>query len=255
MLPFSVHTSVFLLLCCILLPPPWIPCVLACQESCGNTLVPYPFRLSKCGRKDFLLHCNEETSQLQVRLNRLNFSVMFITSQALLIDPMQGACGKPNIKYFSFIGESSYAIPESNYFISRNNALMMYNCNENSSCGCDIRPEFDGVAELENYFDCPSQYCCGLIKEHSLLRLMKNCTSFVSWAINSDIMDVSHSQGLKIQVQYGLELEVWIPGRSCTCARNADCLYNDQGNAHTCRCKDGFSGDGFAMGLGCDANG
>jgi hypothetical protein len=222
---------------------------------------------------------------------------MFLSSQTLLIDPMQGACGKPNIEYFAFIGESSYSIPGTSYFISKSNALMMYNCDENSSCGCDIRPEFEGVAELESYFNCPSRYCCGLVKERSLLRLMKNCTSFVSWAIDdSDILDVARSsRGLRIQVQYGLQLEAWIPGRSCTCSSNADCIFridddgdrgdhDDRGDGdrgdrgdrrdgdlgdrgdrgdrrdgaryhHTCRCRDGFSGDGFALGSGCNADG
>lgn len=249
MLSFSTHKVTLFLVFCMIFNPTWVQ---ACPELCGDTVVPYPFGLGKCGLKSFQLRCNVKTSLLELWLNKLNFTVISITSQTLVIDPMRGnLCGKPNIDFFRFIGESNYAISGTNYVISKRNALMMYNCNANSSCGCDIRSEFDGATYLEHLFQCPSQYCCGFLKYLSLLSLMKNCTSFLSWTINSESDNLINP--LNIQVQYGLELEAWIPG-PCSCAKDAMCIESLDRFSHICQCKDGLMGDGYAMGLGCHAN-
>ncbi|KAI5065122.1 hypothetical protein GOP47_0019817 [Adiantum capillus-veneris] len=222
-----------------------------CPETCGHTVIPYPFGLGKCGLPAFQLQCNDQ-SQLLVWLNKTDFRVLSITSQTIAINPMREfSCGYANIEFFNFIGESNYAIPGSSYNISRRNALMMYKCDPSSSCSCDIQPGFDGASNLERVYNCPRRYCCGSLQDHSLLSLMRNCTSFVSWTLHSQPINLLIP--VQIQVQYGLELEAWVPG-PCTCAANAKCNLSDDGRSHQCHCENGLVGDGFATGLGCHAN-
>lgn len=222
-----------------------------CPEKCGDTVIPYPFGLTTCGMRTFQLQCNDQ-SQLILWLNNTDFRVLSVTSKTVVIDPTRGfVCGNSNIDFFSFIGEFSYAIPRSSYRISHKNALMMYKCDPHSSCGCDIQPGFDGAANLERAFGCPPRYCCGSLHNHSLLSLMKNCTSFVSFTLKTQPLEIN--KPVNIQVQYGLELEAWVPG-PCACAFNAKCLLSEDHCSHQCECENGLVGDGFAMGYGCHAN-
>ncbi|MCO5590437.1 hypothetical protein L7F22_044407 [Adiantum nelumboides] len=222
-----------------------------CPEVCGSTLIPYPLGLGKCGLPQFQLDCNDQ-SQLLVWLNKTDFRVLSVTSQTITINPMRSfSCAASNINFFKFVGEFNYAIPGSSYNISRRNALMMYECDQASSCSCDIQPGFGGVDYLERIYKCPHRYCCGSLQDHSLLSLMKNCTSFMSWTLHTQPIDLLNP--VQIQVQYGLELEAWVPG-PCTCAVNANCIMSHDNGSHQCHCENGLVGDGFAKGFGCHAN-
>ncbi|KAH7302399.1 hypothetical protein KP509_23G070400 [Ceratopteris richardii] len=223
----------------------------ACPDVCGNTVISYPFGLGKCGLETFRLKC-DHNSQLRLSLNRVEFQVLSISSRKIAINPMKNStCGDSNVDYFSFIGESSYAIPKTHYTISRHNALMMYKCKETSNCSCDIEPGLDVVYRMEKVYGCPTRYCCGLLLEQSLRSLTKNCSSFVSWILTpAPPLSIST---LQIQVQYGLELDAWVPG-PCSCCVSAKCIPNPYGLGHQCQCQEGFVGDGFSNGSGCRSN-
>lgn len=127
---------------------------------------------------------------------------------------------------------------------------MMYHCKNSSSCDCGVHSDFSDLVKLERPYRCPSAYCCGFLLHDSLQKVMEigGCSSFISWSVHKNPMIRTT---LSLQVQWGLELDVRVPG-PCSCAKGAKC--QEFLGGHTCSCDEGLVGDGFAIGQGCHRN-
>ncbi|XP_039155625.1 wall-associated receptor kinase-like 21 [Eucalyptus grandis] len=112
-----------------------------------------------------------------------------------------------------------------NYAPIGENALLLNNCTKISPCNLPntqvIQAQYQSLCETKN---------------------MANTE-----ALNN----VSVSLGVQM-----LQLAWWVNGDRCECSRDSDCvplsgLPNGGGNGFRCKCRDGFLGDGFLAGTGC----
>lgn len=101
-----------------------------------------------------------------------------------------------------------------------------------------------------------SNISCYTVKEDNVyLRYQDlvgiSCRALFSMVVSEEVKGEENSTvSLRFQVA---ELRWWLDG-DCDCSRDADCVNvrkPDRGRGFLCRCRDGFEGDGFARGSGC----
>lgn len=213
-----------------------------CNHRCGNKTVPFPFGFSnEC---EIRLSCNSNTSSYSIG----EFRVLNITEDYIFVEsPAQ--CSRHMTSLQSLFS--------SNYAMTLNNSLLLQDCS-NASRDCIIPKKF--FTESFDFKSCnqSDNVTClmpgkdrraGLLTYDDLNRT--GCRFlYSSFAVNS-----GSGSGLFFEFQR-LELNWGLPGAcsSNSCHANGICttvqLRNDS-LAHRCRCKEGFHGDGFVAGVGC----
>lgn len=214
-----------------------------CNESCGNTSIPYPFYINSrhCGLDGFKLQCSNDT--VSVEVNKLYYSVLSFASDGIIIDPLRSSCSK-NLKGFSVKGMKNYAISISNF-------VQFSDCN--NTTGCLLKCNIPMQSRNEQcMFD---RTCCypllnGTIwhpGDDDFTKFSRlQCQSFISWVLTPT--------STRLDAEYGLKLEWGILGtcHDVQCDPNADCRRAIAvNNSVRCACKDGYQGDGFRQGTGC----
>ncbi|KAG6730491.1 hypothetical protein I3842_01G082700 [Carya illinoinensis] len=216
-----------------------------CNEKCGSLHIPFPFYLNtSCGSVSdaFHLSCSNSTIPF-LNIASESYRILEFFSDGVLVDfPGPSSCRQYNdLRAFSF--------SRSNYFsVSVDNVIGLYDCEDSSLCKAECEtinmPGCDGSDT--------SPACCYPLSDHSIWHIGDGftvfskfgCRGFGSWAV---------LRGANAGKR-GVKLEWAIPRNSSrgACASNGY-IVNATGieAGVRCLCQDGFSGDGFANGVGC----
>ncbi|KAK6120683.1 hypothetical protein DH2020_045581 [Rehmannia glutinosa] len=250
-LHFFLYTSFFTQLAT---PLPNHQCT---TTNCGSFEIPFPFYLnnatSTCNptlSDAFRLSCIN-SSTLFLNISSQTYRVLHFFPDAVLVDfpnfpNTSSVCRQYNdlLKSFSFSGNEYFGI-------STDNVLDLYDCEDSSLCKPDcertsVMPGCDGQAAGGRY---PS--CCYPLSDHSVWRPGESslsvfsrfgCRGFSSWVVLPG--STSGKRGIK--------LEWGVPRNTTNCAANADVVNaTSVTSGIRCRCRDGFVGDGFPVGVGC----
>lgn len=226
----------------------------ACNRTCGASEVPYPFGFSKgC---PILLNCSEGGDEHPFRFR--NFTVRNVTSGSLWID-LPPSCNRSVSAAKVFFGE--------NYGMTARNTLLLGDCSSSSAASAclvslpNISKNLGLSAEQCNSttINCFSGNASN--RDDDMPPLLKrefidsiNCSYLYSSMILTEQLS---SITLKT-----VELVWWLGDRCSLCHKDANCsvvqrtLLNpgkktEEVNNTLCECRDGFTGDGFSAGSGC----
>ncbi|KAF3789234.1 receptor-like protein kinase [Nymphaea thermarum] len=202
-----------------------------CKEQCGTIPIPYPFYLSNnsCGFDGFKLNCSNST--LSLTLNSKEYVVLNISSDSLLIDFFPARSCHAQLDDFDFKGDQLYGI-------SVDNVLQFSECRDTSICReiCSMQL-CEGKSE-----------CCYLLSSYAVWQpgdgfsvfSAFGCKGFSCWHFDP-------------QTERGIKLEWGITklNSSGLCHPGATVVHARTVDGMRCRCKTGFTGDGFAYGIGC----
>ncbi|KAF7114839.1 hypothetical protein RHSIM_RhsimUnG0076400 [Rhododendron simsii] len=222
-----------------------------CNQTCGTAArgnlnrVPYPFGFSPvCG---IPLKC---TGTGQIKIG--TFQVQNITSNSILID-LPAKCGRTVRQTEQLFGP--------NYALTRQNGLLLKYCTSQLN-GCIIPTAM--VEARYGSLDCgfrSDNVSCysgtdagsGFISYDSLNR--SGCGEVYSSIAEVDVGgddDAGRNSTVSLQFQVA-ELGWWLGG-GCNCSAEAECTnvtVPGGGSGYRCQCREGFGGDGFAGGRGC----
>ncbi|XP_058080285.1 wall-associated receptor kinase-like 14 [Magnolia sinica] len=217
-----------------------------CNRFCGGNSVQYPFGFSDgC---EIPLKCSNSSSGGEIRIG--DFGVKSITSDAILID-IPSNCGRRIRSISKLFG--------SNFAPTWYNGLLLQNCSSNIS-GCLISTSvLERKFELESCGPKSSNISCYAKEVNEGFLGLDNVTNSGCQVLFSSVV-VGYGEGraaLSLDFQR-LELGWWIEG---TCSRNGSCSLQANCTDMTspvngrkgfrCRCVDGYKGDGFRAGDGC----
>lgn len=224
----------------------------SCGEKCGNFHIPFPFYMNQaiCNSSlsdDFRVSCINSSSPF-LNIGSQSYRILHFFSDGVLVDfPNTTYCRQYNdLKSFGFNGNDYFGI-------SRDNILGLYDCEDSSLCKPDceknIMPRCEGSLGRNSY---PS--CCYPLSDRSVWNVDQRdgfsvfsqfgCRGFSSWVVISG--DLIGKRGVK------LEWAVPRNSTTATCAANADIINaTTVGSGIRCECRDGYVGDGFAVGVGC----
>lgn len=244
-------------------------------KSCGEP--PYPFGLRGGDRvvpeADFSLTCFNGTFYLPLNNNsNLQYEVLRFTENSVVIDPLQeDPCNDLNLDNFTLT-----EMPD--FWVSPNNALLLSCSNSSSNCN-----NFNNNNNSEMSFpmavatgstdgsSCSNNTClyrtsgpddtsmwkknsswpaeCASMGRHLGCKVSR----FSSWVVESQ-------NQTNFEATMGLELMWSLPGvcgsgGQNNCSQDSSCNntgISGQAPGHNCRCLDGFVGDGYQGGLGCN---
>ncbi|XP_015572418.2 wall-associated receptor kinase-like 14 [Ricinus communis] len=210
-----------------------------CNQTCGEHYVSYPFGFSS-GCK-IHLKCSQESNMV---VNE--FPIVYVNQEKIRID-LRPKCDRP-IDTFKSLFTKNFAPMSTNAILLNNCSSTLLPCSipdisvqthfESLNCSKSSRSSISCLFNLtrDNFFD-SGKYTDQL----------KYCDYFLS-SISSESVNGS---GVSLDILV-LDLGWWLPGK-CQCSEQADCIKiaSPKGPGYRCRCKDGFSGDGYSAGTGC----
>ncbi|KAK6115413.1 hypothetical protein DH2020_007682 [Rehmannia glutinosa] len=212
-----------------------------CNHTCGDQKLPFPFGFSAgC---QIQLNCTSNGTILAADL-----PVQSISGGTILVN-LPAMCSRP-VEAFRRLFTTNFA-PTSH------NAILLQNCkNQTSECFIPttmVQAHFELLecdasnASISCYSETSNR--TSFIDYRNLTR--SGCRSLFS-AISMESFANSSSVSLDVQI---VRLGWWLHGE-CRCSENAKCVRVSppvEGNppSHRCECLEGFAGDGFRDGLGC----
>ncbi|KAG5065233.1 hypothetical protein AAZX31_04G034600 [Glycine max] len=215
-----------------------------CRQTCGSSKpVPYPFGFSSgCAIR---LNCTAGVASVG------EFPVKVNTDS--LIVSIEAQCNR------SF--DSFHHLFSHKYAPTSRNVILLDNCTA-TPLPCSIpetlvRTHFEsvgcgnasGTGELSCYFE---KITNGFMDQRMLDEI--RCKYFMSSLSVPDIKNISGTAPLSLGVNV-IELGWWLQGDRCLCSDHANCTTLqspvDRKPGFRCRCRDGFVGDGFLVGTGC----
>lgn len=212
-----------------------------CKKSCGaNQPLQYPFGFSSsCPIR---LEC-KKNSGIQIG----EFLVLNITSSSIIVD-LPAECNR-------FIN-STKPLFGTHYAPTWNNSLLLRSCTSQLNA-CTVPTSF--VRNLIDVKTCNSKSdnisCFTKESEGEEIMSYKNVTLRNCTSLFSSIL--LHSEGTEslVSLQFQrLELGWWLEGK-CDCSNDSICtpvpIPDRKMGGFRCKCRDGFSGDGFSSGDGC----
>ncbi|VAI27405.1 unnamed protein product [Triticum turgidum subsp. durum] len=225
-----------------------------CDRRCGGMELPYPFGFSSgCTIR---LGCDAGIGAAWLGgAGELGLLVRNVTPRSIILD-LQPDCSRR-------FNTSVAALFSDSYAPSSGNSLIVSSCDDRAN----INSSSSGPAE--RFLDRNSSHCSanGSIRciepapsnrgaAHHILDkselLLSDCNGLVSSISYSDtIMGPALMLG-------ALQLDWWVPGR-CRCSVTENCTQftapTTGQEAFRCECPDGFEGDGFIDGTGCQSTG
>ncbi|MQL89525.1 hypothetical protein Taro_022091 [Colocasia esculenta] len=232
----------------------------ACNRDCGNVTVPYPFGFTEgCPIR---INCSAGDDKHPLRIGEYHVRSLNVSTQTLLLDVPRN-CSRPVANAMDFFGK--------NYAMTAINTLLLRNCSSNANASvCFIsswmmsrRLHLPTCEPISSNISCFAAHYVGeTIKPPPLLSSSYvstiGCSSLysslaVAWDAASDFASLEFGT---------VELGWWVAGNCSLCHRNATCKLVSRnmtgpGNETVptegilCSCKDGFEGDGFVEGGGC----
>lgn len=216
-----------------------------CNQYCGagsnGPRVPYPFGFSEgCGIR---LKCTESTGEIRIG----EYLIQNVTSDFLMVNfPVN--CSRPI--------EDLQQLDGINYAITWRNGLLLQKCKVPRS-ECTIPSEL--LSTRLNIPSCDSKkenVSCYSEASADYLEYRKlkdtGCGIVVSSILVGMYNDTKKSSAMFLEFQT-IELAWGLEG-DCACDDDANCTHVSlprNRNGFQCRCKDGFTGDGFRDGDGC----
>ncbi|KAL4593936.1 hypothetical protein ACB092_M005800 [Castanea dentata] len=239
MIPFRIIVSIFMIVFTI--PP-------RAQSGAPCKSVPYPFGFSDS--YPIRLNCTTKNNRSEIHLEK--FPVSSITSKSIFLN-LSAECDRPieTIKPLFNLAKYSPTV---------NNTLLLQNCTTttttlNDSCVLSTSL-FRGQLSPKKCNSNSDNISCFSAQQSRLT------TPFLSLeAVNAKKCKflfssmLVNSSALSLQFQT-LELAWWLSG-SCAinnttmCSTNSNCESVTGANGFRCSCKDGFRGDGYLHGQGC----
>lgn len=217
-----------------------------CKQSCPNGKsakpVPYPFGFS--GGCNIQLNCSDNGS-----INIQGFEVQNITATSIFLN-ISATCNRRVESIEHLFGRS--------YGLTRRNGLLLRNCSSPSRVdGCSIptsflETRFKRCANTRNNdtTKCFSPEALGKGEVFDYTELKNTSCGFLYSSIAVD----PKSNGASISLEFQkLELAWWLDDHH-KCHQNAtrENVSFPGGSGIRCHCHDGFRGDGFEDGLGCE---
>ncbi|KAK7858721.1 wall-associated receptor kinase-like 14 [Quercus suber] len=248
MIPFRIIVSIFIIVFPI---PTRAQSKDACNSSYGSEgkTVQYPFGFS--GSCPILLNFTPKNNVSEIHLEQ--FPVSSITAKSIFLN-LSAECGRP-IKTI----EPLFNHP--NYLPTIQNSLLLQNCTPttttlNSSCVLStslFRAQFK-PKKCDSRSDNISCFSKQQSRETTpFLRSVDVEATHCTFLFSSMLVN---SSALSLQFQT-LELAWWLRG-SCginetnpMCSMNSICKNVTGANGFRCSCEDGFRGDGYLHGQGC----
>lgn len=218
-----------------------------CSQFCGKTRVPYPFGFSDgC---EIRLECNRRSGDIMIG----DFLVQNLTSEQILVG-VPVTCNRSIEKLSQLFGE--------NFALTWHNGLLVENCSSSlNDCVIPGRLIRSGVSfagcNSGNGLHNISCYSEGIEDKSQFLDYEKvlktgNCTvllSSVTVHMIGSFVPGSGISAVSLEFQTA-ELGWWVVG-NCSCHPNATCTTVEEQKGFRCQCAEGYTGDGFAGGVGC----
>ncbi|WCJ35325.1 Wall-associated receptor kinase-like 14 [Euphorbia peplus] len=205
------------------------------NHTCGNQHLSYPFGFSS--GFPIKLTCNSSESLFLDGHNQ----ILYVNDNTIRIS-LQPQCSR-SIETFLKLFTKHFAP-------SSTNAILLYNCSSDVS-PCSI-PEIN--VQLKSP-DCANNKNISCIFDDTtrdgLFYPNKSQINQCKYLLSSISSKYLNDSGVSLDLSV-MDLVWWIPG-SCSCSEHADCSKVDtpDGAGHRCKCRDGFVGDGFPGGTGC----
>ncbi|KAI4321009.1 hypothetical protein MLD38_034433 [Melastoma candidum] len=224
---------------------PWPP---NCNRTCRGITplkvdVKYPFGFSPgCPIR---LNCTPEGSPLIG-----DFPVQSLTPDSITIT-VQARCDRPLRSIARLYGR--------NYAPTSKNALLLNNCSQPSSCQLPLTmviTQFDSQCYPRANASSSANMGCysGVEKGGDFLDYGKLLGTNCGVLLSSISAELSTKLSVSLDVQI-IQLGWWVNGEECRCSRHADCtqvqVVPSGGKGYRCRCREGYVGDGFLDGAGC----
>ncbi|XAR64092.1 Non-specific serine/threonine protein kinase [Bertholletia excelsa] len=220
-------------------------CSQSCSKAGGPALSPLPFPFGFSSGCPIQLNCTPNgTAVIDY------FPIQQINPDSIILG-VPADCGRP----FQILQR----LFSRNYALSTGNGILLRNCTSNfTRCvipKTEVQTNFElldcgSKKEKNNTIDC-------YFDRHKETEFMNytflmglRCWSFFS-AISVNSLGNSSEVSLGVQV---VKLGWWLEGE-CQCSENANCTEVsspiDGAKGYRCRCLDGFNGDGYRNGSGC----
>ncbi|XP_042473683.1 wall-associated receptor kinase-like 14 [Zingiber officinale] len=202
-----------------------------CNQTCGSYTAPYPFGFSDgCSIR---LNCSDSAASPFLIGE---FAGRNLTQDAIWVD-VPRSCSRPVSAARSLIGP--------NFALTNRTALLLRNCtrwDSGGSCRAESVLIDDSCGRYENT-------TCFLNATHDIMKDVNasSCGVFFVSGVTygSPVMSVEFNTA---------ELAWWLPG-PCLCSSDASSesvrVQGPSSSACRCRCREGFQGDGFVEGKGC----
>ncbi|KAK4481387.1 hypothetical protein RD792_012275 [Penstemon davidsonii] len=219
------------------------------DDKCGDFQIPFPFYLNNVNNSSsissfFSLSC-VNSSTLFLNIDSESYKVLHFFPDGVLVDfPNTSLCRQYNdLKSFPFSGNQYLGV-------SSENVVDLYDCEDSSLCKPDCEKTFL-MPSCEGQSGTYSS-CCYPLSDRSVWHVNDSfsgfskfgCRGFSSWVVLP-----GSGNGKR-----GVKLEWAVPRNlsAGTCVINADVINaTSVASGIRCQCKDGFIGDGFAVGVGC----
>ncbi|XP_007017425.2 PREDICTED: wall-associated receptor kinase-like 14 isoform X1 [Theobroma cacao] len=209
-----------------------------CNRSCGDQTVPYPFGFSAgC---QIPLNCSSSSQKLIA-----GFPILTINADRIKIS-IEATCNRPLQALHRLYGP--------NYAPTSRNAILLQNCTSPAPCmipSTMVYTHFEALAcsPDSSNISCYSENNVNGFADYTKVT-RTNCKSFLS-SISAE--SFNESAVLEVRV---VELGWWLQGQcSDFCSENAICdeiVSPFSGKpGFRCKCKHGFTGDGYRAGDGC----
>ncbi|MCD7447030.1 hypothetical protein HAX54_021663 [Datura stramonium] len=217
-----------------------------CDQRCGSgsngPRVPYPFGFSEgCGIR---LNCTETTGDIRIG----EYLIQNVTSDTLMVNfPVN--CSRPVEDLQQFWG-ANYGMTWRNELLLENCKLLRNECTAIPSELLSIRLNIQSCDSKKENVSCYSEANADYLDYRKLRNT--GCGIVVSSILIGMDNDTKNSSAMFLEFQtLGL---AWGLEGDCACHNDANCtniFLPGTRNGFRCRCKDGFTGDGFRDGDGC----
>ncbi|GLJ07289.1 hypothetical protein SUGI_0063610 [Cryptomeria japonica] len=257
------------------------------SQTCGNLAIPYPFRLlgSTCGLPGFEIACENKSSSHPgtpylpilprelVKVLNMSYDHILVDAAASYALPCNKPANKTITRTFNLSDGGPFRISEfNNFFVVGCSIYGKYRMSLATGPDAFMGSCYSSCNQTRSVkpLACKDNSCCKIPVPGGYTRMSvsaeflsfnetRNCSHSASALVDRE--SFGSNPGLKFQFEdcpYSMRLDWAIPGDTCPsdkannsyqCSPNAECENKSWG--YVCKCKIGYSGDGYKKGMGC----